>query len=193
MLWNRALSNAGTLGTGYKLYDSSTMSMTVTQVRIQSLLCLSCHDGVGALNVLQNLPNDAIDDEAPFGAIDWYQPGDPPAQKVDQIGDYSAGGINIGGRTPSADPKYVELRNDHPISVNYETARNEDVNGFTAMTNAGSHYYVSDTNIKLYNKFVECTTCHDPHNEGEPSTQVKYPFLWVSNNGSYLCTRCHNK
>ncbi len=188
LLWNRALSDAA----DYKLYDSST-SVTVTSVRVYSLLCLSCHDGVGALNVVQNYPADGIDEE--FGAgLDWYNPVAPIGQRqVDQIGDVFDGGINIGERTTANGQDYVELRNDHPISVDYVAARAQDASGLVEPTPAGSGTYVGDPKIKLYGGYVECTSCHDPHNEGDESTGTKYPFLWVDNAGSNLCTTCHNK
>ena len=188
LLWNRALSNA----TDYELYASST-SVAVTTIRVYSLLCLSCHDGVGALNVLQNYPADGIDVE--FGAgLDWYNPVAPAGQRqTDQIGDVFDGGINIGERTTANGKAFVELRNDHPISVNYAAARAQDESGLVEPTTVGSDTYVGDPKIKLYGGFLECTTCHDPHNEGDESTGAKYPFLWLDNAGSNLCTTCHNK
>lgn len=40
-LWNRSISE----GTNYQLYESSTLSVTLTQPTGPSRLCLSCHDG----------------------------------------------------------------------------------------------------------------------------------------------------
>ncbi len=171
LLWNRALSNA----TEYKLYDSST-AVTVTKVRVYSLLCLSCHDGVGALNVVQNFPGDGDDDG--FGGLD------PVGGAPTTIGETFDGGINIGGRTPANSQAFVELRDDHPISVDYVAARNQDPSGFADP--------IGDPKLKLYGGYVECTTCHDVHNEGSLGSG-KFPFLWVDNAGSYLCTQCHLK
>ena len=190
LLWNRSIINSDT--TSFKLYESST-SVLVTKVRVRSLLCLGCHDGVGALNVVQNFPGDGFDDFAPFGAIDWYNPAALPGQRPDQIGDTFNYGINIGERVPGGAQTYVELRNDHPISVEYVAARAQDTDGMVAPTTVDGVTYVGDPNIKLYGGYVECSSCHDPHNEGEESTGFKYPFLWVDNAGSNLCLQCHNK
>ncbi len=190
LLWNRSIKNADS--PTFELYASST-SVPLTQVRVHSLLCLSCHDGVGALNVVQNFPADGVDREAEFGAIDWYQFGKPIGQRPNQIGDTWDNGINIGGRTPLNGQAFVELRDDHPISVNYDAAYAQDNNGMVLKTTAGGVEYVGDPKLKLYSGYVECSTCHDPHNEGEASTGFKYPFLWVDNAGSNLCLQCHNK
>ncbi len=191
LLWNRSIQNSDS--PPFELYASST-SVAVTQVRVYSLLCLGCHDGVGALNVVQNFPADGVDREAEFGAIDWYQFGKPIGQRPNQIGDAGVPtGINIGGRTPLNGQTYVELRDDHPISVNYDAAYAQDNNGMVPKTTAGGVTYVGDPKLKLYGGYIECSTCHDPHNEGEAGTGYKYPFLWVDNAGSNLCLQCHNK
>ncbi len=181
LLWNRSLSNA----LDYKLYKSST-SVLVTQVRVYSLLCLSCHDGVGALNVVQNFPGDGTGDG--FGGIAFAGGGAKP----DQIGDVFDGQINIGGRTPGGQT-YVDLRDDHPISVDYATARSQDASGLMPISGSGENLWVGDPKIKLFGGYVECTSCHDPHNEGDESNGNKYPFLYVDNAGSYLCIQCHLK
>jgi hypothetical protein len=187
LLWNRSIINGDT--PPFKLYESSS-GIVLTRVNVYSLLCLGCHDGVGALNVLQNFPSDGRDTTPPDGAVDWYINGAP--FKPDQIGDVFDGGINIGERKTGGNT-YVELRNDHPISVNYLAANAQDDDGFENPITAGGITYVGDPKVKLFNGFVECTSCHDPHNEGVQATGAKYPFLWVDNAGSYLCTRCHLK
>ncbi|HEB02166.1 MAG TPA: hypothetical protein ENI12_02925 [Nitrospirae bacterium] len=191
LLWNRSIVNSDT--TGYELYASST-SVAVTQVRVYSLLCLGCHDGVGALNVVQNFPGDGVDRSPPDGAIDWYDRFAP--SPPDQIGDVATSPdyrINIGERNPGGAQKFVELRNDHPISVLYTDARFQDETGMVQPTTSGGVTYVGDPNLKLFSGYVECTTCHDPHNQGEAGTGYKYPFLWVDNAGSALCLNCHIK
>ena len=190
LLWNRSIVNSDT--TGYELYASST-SVSVTQVRVYSLLCLGCHDGVGALNVVQNFPGDGVDRDAD-GAIDWYDRF--AGFKPDQIGDVASSDlyrINIGERNPGGAQMFVELRNDHPISVLYTDARDQDETGMVEPQTSGGVTYVGDIKLKLFDGYVECTTCHDPHNEGESGTGYKYPFLWVDNAGSALCLNCHIK
>ena len=196
MLWNRDIGSAAT--TEMRLYSSSTMQATTGQIWTYSLMCLSCHDGVSAINVLHNNPN-----EFPFsGPID---PG-PDNPGVTRFGDVDNLPGNIGGRNPLSDDGITHLEDDHPISINYSTAKDNDA-GLFAENPAG---YVGDPRVRLFpvpgqanrttgKVALECSTCHDVHNEGSPdpgapaNVRLKYPFLAVTTAGSYLCRQCHNK
>lgn len=198
LLWNRALSNAEDYG-GYATYSSSTLDADggrIAEVRVYSLLCLSCHDGVGALNVLTNAPHSMADSDSD-GNPDPTGSGSPT-----RIGDLVAlpGTIdpNIGERIPGSDSLYVELRNDHPISFDYTPSHPDAGAG---LKTPGTNGFVSDANRKLrlfpnpHNgnlSSVECSTCHDPHQEGQEALGT-YPFLVSSILGSQLCIDCHNK
>jgi len=201
LLWNRALSNAATEGTGYRLYSSSTMDAASNQVRAYSLLCLSCHDGVGALNVL--ITNPARDPNY-YTEAEFMQPVDGVS---DQIGDVCYPGAsvpcdpdpNIGEMWPSGQT-FVDLRNDHPISIDY-TATHPDVGNGGLRTPDNTNGYVSGyPRIRLFPNpsnpntlsSLECSTCHDPHNEGAKD-QGTFPFLVMSNSESKLCRACHLK
>lgn len=196
MLWNRDMVSAGTLG--YYLYTSSTMKQTgLTEVWPYSLVCLSCHDGVSALNVLHNNPNDV-----PAGPIEGDFDQNPSTEN--QLGAITNNPANIGGRRPSGDTGFVDLANDHPISINYATSR---LNGAALRIEDAVEGYVGDSKVRLFPNpddvaaapvSVECATCHDVHNEGCPDSSCgtysyRYPFLSVTNQGSFLCTRCHLK
>lgn len=192
MLWNRAVVNAPT--TGYNLYTSSSMSQSMTQVWTYSLMCMSCHDGVSAINVLHNQPNDMFDDNAD-GLVD-------PITTADQIGDVENNPANIGDRWPGDGLTVTDLSNDHPVSFDYTISQGNKPLGLKAATNG----FVTDPKLRLFpnptdlaagNVAMECTTCHDVHNEGSPDGvgpyAYKYPFLAVTSAGSYICTRCHIK
>lgn len=163
-LWNKALSFTN----GFTMYSSSTMDATVpAQPSTISLLCLSCHDGVGAINSVLNAPGPGTS----IGAI-----GD------DQIGDLGplAGRVNIGEGDPTA-PGPVDLSNDHPVSIQW------------AQRGPGFYANPQDPRLELYNgQTVECTTCHDPHN-GTPFNPGEDAFLRMSNQGSAMCLACHIK
>ncbi len=188
LLWNRALTNAASSGSiTYSTYTSSTMDADTSTVRAYSLLCLSCHDGISAMNVLHNYPaDDNPDDWAPFAPMD-------PLNGVDQIGDVCPGvncDINIGERVPGSDTGVMLLSNDHPISFDYPSTDN----GLVAANPSG---YVGDTAVRLFPNpstglptSVECSTCHDVHNYGSGAQQ---PFLVMSNANSALCLNCHIK
>jgi len=193
MLWNRDIGSAAT--TSVELYKSATMTPSaVEQVWPLSLMCLSCHDGVSAINVLHNNPGDW-----PFAG-----PIDPEfGQTETRIGDIPFIPANIGDRWPSGDTGVTDLSNDHPVSIDYNAARLADA-GLNIENPAG---YVGDPKVRLFPKpgelnrsikvAVECVTCHDVHNEGSPNAvgpyAYKYPFLSVTSAGSYLCLQCHNK
>jgi len=184
LLWNRALSNA----TSMQLYTSASMENTPTQVNTYSLLCLSCHDGVSALNVLNQQPGDMFDSDSD-GKVDTV-----PLGQFVMLGQVTGLPANIGNRNPSADTGINDLSNDHPISIDYIYAQANDA-GLRAATGS----YVGDPAIRLFanpvsgNKnSLECSTCHDVHNQGTKAAGT-FPFLVISNNGSALCTQCHLK
>jgi len=162
-LWNK--SNAGT---AFTPYTSSTMdALTPVSISPVSLLCLSCHDGVGAINSVLNSPgtgNPGITDGG-FNAIGQLGPLAMP--------------VNIGGLSA---PGNMDLSNDHPVSIAWP-------GGDTGLNPVGS----IDSRLKLRNGMVECTTCHDPHDNGTGIAVGEVEFLVMSNAGSAMCLSCHNK
>jgi cytochrome c553 len=204
LLWNQALSNAPQYKggpSGYELYTSSTMSAPADSVRVYSLLCLSCHDGVGAMNVMMNPPQPG---ELNMVDANGYP---EPVSGMDQIGDlfYFPGSENpnIGERDPAADTGVVNLSNDHPVGIDYSTGHDDVASGGlndpgladgTVLSTQLRLFYSPDT---LALTSIECSTCHEPHNQGipidQPSGDGKYPFLAESIENSYLCLVCHKK
>lgn len=75
-----------------------------------------------------------------------------------------------------------DLTNDHPISLEYDPLMDGSLHSAADVIAAG---------LKLHGEggrfSVECTTCHDPHDNSLGS------FLRRSNEGSRLCFTCHNK
>lgn len=204
LLWNRALSNAGDSGGGgYSTYTSATMTADNGTVRGYSLLCLSCHDGIGALNVMFNPPydpNPAYNDTSP---ADGYP--DPVAGGEDQIGDRTTAGkpigANIGGRlTDGSDDWTVHLEDDHPISFDYDSdlVTQDGGDGLEIPDNINGE--VGNTvKLRLFPSIsggdkssLECSTCHDVHDQGTQA-DGDYPFLAMSNEGSAMCLNCHKK
>jgi hypothetical protein len=193
LLWNQALSNVDEASGSYSVYASSTIDADLDEVRVYSLMCLSCHDGVGAMNVMTNPPNPLGD---PLESFDSN--GYPIPDGDDQIGDVpmapGAGGPNIGERDPASDSKVVELSNDHPISFDYDTAQSLD-SGLVAIATVkgnGLRFFQNPSGEAAVS--MECSSCHDPHNQGDDSDpSSNYPFLMISNQGSALCTTCHLK
>jgi len=101
----------------------------------------------------------------------------------------------------------TDLMNDHPVSFDYDSAKDLDDNGFPVATQertTPSPRYaitgISTTKYWLYgdsgtNKWFECATCHSVHNlavyPGQGDYQVN--FLRSDNTGSLLCLDCHVK
>lgn len=70
-------------------------------------------------------------------------------------------------------------RSDHPVGVPYPGVNR----GYQPLSKV-----LSIGTIRLPGGFVECTSCHDPHNE------AGVPHMLVMNNaGSALCLSCHRK
>ncbi len=196
LLWNRALTNA----TSYLPYESSTLDASTAQLRVYSLMCLGCHDGVGSLNVVQNYPGSGSS-----GPI-------PELSGIDQIGDFDhpdlgflAPGDNIGERYGDqlsmygTDDGVLHLENDHPISIDYDSSHPDVSSGGLNNPAFPTEGYVDAAKkVRLFyspvtfgNTSLECSSCHDVHNDGV-NTALE-PFLVMSNNQSALCTTCHNK
>jgi hypothetical protein len=200
LLWNRAFSNAADndIQEGYETYSSSTMNASTGSVRIYSILCLSCHDGVGALNVLTKLPGDATTESGRSYAI---RP--KPSTGSNQIGDiqYTADrNPNIGNRTsPSNTMGYpgqeipVQLFNDHPISIDYTAALASDDGGLNAPSTIDGAIRLFTNPAGTPGVSLECPSCHNVHDQGGDPASSQFPFLVMSNAGSALCLECHNK
>ncbi len=174
-LWNRPLS-ANT----FLPYTSDTYTFkgNEPQPGLNSLLCLSCHDGIGATNVLLNIPGD--------WDPSWF------STNTNQFGDFSIndpniGPLNIGEATCTGDncTGGVDLRNDHPIGFDYDTAQSSD----TGIKPRTSLPLILQQRLAISSNKVECSTCHDPHLTNSGGNM----FLVRPMTGSQLCLDCHNK
>ena len=222
-LWNKAYTPG--IESSYRLYTSSTTltptakAATITS-NSESMICLSCHDGKTAINVLHNssyrdstdVNGDAIIDiDGTFSGTGAFA-----------LGQQWSGGFtsynypNLGAErsadgsipTLAASLAGTNLTDDHPIGFSYTAAQAQDAAGLKATPDAG---------IRLFGPTsrVECSSCHNPHvyyGSGlAGSTRVyfdtdittplvatatqkaKTPFLSISNTGSSLCKGCHIK
>jgi len=181
-LWNRA-SNL----TGYTMYNSPSLDGTVdSQPTGVSVACLSCHDGTIAFDALRNLPGSGGFTNSPStsGTSSWLFTGTP--DKKMPVGAIT----NLG----------QDLTNDHPISIDYQSAKspsatsgtNDHATGFKTPTTGSwttDFYYANG--IKISGGKVQCNSCHDPHRSDTPT------FLRINastgNQQSAVCLTCHNK
>lgn len=180
-LWNRALPSQA-----FSVYSSTTMNATAGQPGTLSLLCLSCHDGIGALNVLINF-RPAATQPQPFGGFTENQFGDF------NLADPNMGRLNIGDAVCVGDScvgvdNGTNLQNDHPIGFSYDTAQAADA-GLKAFASLPA-ILQKRLNLVSASHNLECSTCHDPHLTNNPGGNN---FLVMSNAASALCLGCHNK
>lgn len=175
-LWNRSISGNQA---GFTLYSSATFNAgptgenTQTQPRSMTLLCMSCHDGVSALNVVQNYKGGGYTFPV-FGGS---------GTKIEDVWNPSMlgyPGANIG------ESANKDLSNDHPVSFVYDT------NLVTADGGVGLKDPTTISPLRLYNGRLECATCHNPHDQGDELLGTD-PFLRMTNLNSDMCLKCHNK
>ena len=84
----------------------------------------------------------------------------------------------------------TDLRNDHPISISYNTTLANDDGSLhdpatTASGLAGGGMIADDM---VFAGKIECSSCHDVHNQYGVAGMLK-----KSNAGSALCLTCHDK
>jgi predicted CXXCH cytochrome family protein len=180
-LWNR-----NTTTSTYQVYASSTLDAAApTSAAIQSGIsgaCLSCHDGSIAIDVLANLAGVAHAASVAF------------TRQATAKATYGASGTGTGNIMNGGAPFLgTDLRNDHPITIIYETSRAATPGEFVTQAVTGTKVTVGNTSpLPLFGTStatatVECATCHDPHNNSRGL------FLRTSNAASGLCLTCHIK
>ena len=195
-LWNRT----GQTATSFTTYGT-TVGGTVasTTVNAGSLSCLSCHDGVTAIDQLVNRPGPG---PKTMGSEDqkWYFASVMDTTTglygdiVAQPGANGGTRLNIGGAT-------AELSNDHPVSIIYDATKaglRPSTTSLTSLTmynakslGTGTQYGRSDniwaingyldagtatiaTLLRQTNTTVECVSCHDPHYKNQTNDDPSY-------------------
>ncbi len=206
-LWNKVLGPQG--GATFARYDngvSSTIDGANAPVGSVSIACLSCHDGTQAMDVVLNLPGSG-GYSAAGAQIDPVAIGLMTGEPVPRVGpdlsndhpisiQYGGGGCSTTNTacTGLADP---DFRTPQTALINNARVWWLDVTG---VGTAGTR---EKTDMILYTRneatvpggaqpFVECGSCHDPHNSGSKGP-TSVAFLRVSNDQSRICTACHNK
>ncbi len=197
-LWNREIQNQT-----YTVYTSSSLDAEdimgqLDQPGGSSKLCLSCHDGtiaLGTVNVLGGQQNVSID-----------MSGTDPDGSM-------PGGIH-GAQSGFTRDLGIDLRNDHPIAMDYDaalaSADSELINPLAA-----AHIGLRGPGIRPLIPLeatgsggeaqIQCASCHDPHiRDTDPSLPAKFLRLnrFQQNTpvgGSFndvsdiVCLGCHDK
>jgi len=139
---------------------STTMNATVNQPTDASAACLGCHDGATALDAFNG--DETVAEGLTTVMTQAPETYGPNGNKTALVG--------------------TSLTNDHPVSIDYQQAI---TNGELWLNPAAGA--VLDL---LRNGQVQCSSCHEPHNQG---VDASYGFLRVDNTNSNMCTTCHNK
>lgn len=187
-LWNRQAPERS-----FSIYTSATLEQPAGygQPGLVSMLCLSCHDGIGAMNVLLNYPAGATFDGNGylFGVGGRNQFGDF------SVSDPFVGPLNIaegqadGGSGTQGDPLTgLDLTNDHPIGMVYTDIQALDA-GLRSTGDVLNFTQTLVDRLDITEGRLECSTCHDAHVTNPDGNK----FLVLDNTNSYLCTRCHLK
>ena len=188
-LWNKADAQT----TAFKMYGAGgavdTAGTTIAGTTVEaapaspSLACLSCHDGISAIDSIVNAPGSGFNAQAGGFTVTTALT--------------TAYGGNIGGGTATGD-----LSNDHPVSVEYlgdgtaTSPASLRATTFDLSSYGDNVAWVGATTIAnlLRNGNVECGSCHDPHNGGkDQGVDTEVNFLRHSNTNSNLCIGCHDK
>ncbi len=178
-LWNKAIDTTIT----YQVYGGgqTTAGTQVDQPGDVSRACLSCHDGVNAINSIINVP----------GSGQWYPNGDYYVSMTMDGGATYSGNSPVTMAQNTANPIMnigTDLRNDHPVGVVYTANSTNPADNPASLRPVTDPFDGTKTIADvLRNGKVECVSCHDPH-KGE-----NMAFLRKPNDGSALCLTCHAK
>ncbi|MCF6339471.1 MAG: cytochrome c3 family protein [Sulfurimonas sp.] len=182
-MYGGGASGAGTVA-GTKTLDTPANS---------SLACLSCHDGVSAIDSIVNAPGSGM------GSLASGTAG--VAGTINGIATVYGG--NIGGDLGVLTSGNIDLSNDHPVSIQYIPGRAS----LRAITDTlpvgtGGAWKTADGGTTVASLLrgaagdrVECASCHDPHNATgvAQATALQVNYLRHSNVQSELCFGCHDK
>jgi len=146
----------------YTPYSSSTLDASPGQPTGSSKLRLSCHDGLLAIG-------DVMSEQQPI---------------------QMQGGVTT---MPTASSGYIgeDLTGTHPISFvfNDALASTNNTKGDSPLRFPST---MADPDVKLdKNSMVQCTSCHDPHNNDNYVPGLTPPF-WRKSTFDGVCLVCHD-
>ena len=204
-LWNKVLNSEQTRFNRYSTLATPSFDSLEAPVGSVSLACLSCHDGTQAMDVVLNQPGsngyNPNGAEIDTGAISLMSGTPVPTLGEDLSNDhpvsmqYGGGGADIN----DADGVFGGTLGDPDFNDPVKATINEqpiwwvDSAGGQANTREKTDMLLyTRTDLGAAEPFVECGSCHDPHNsDNAGGTQVS--FLRTSNAASAVCTACHTK
>ena len=210
-LWNKVLDTNQARFTRYSTLATPTFDSTEIDVGSVSIACLSCHDGTQAMDVIINRPggSDLVDNYNPAGtdldAAVGVMTGSPvPTLGEDLTNDhpismqYAGGGAlptdTDGALSPGpfGDPDFNAPVKD---SINLQPVWWVDgpVGGTPLVRDKSDMILYTRADSGIQEPYVECGSCHDPHNDLTGVSANSVQFLRVDNTASQICTACHIK
>jgi len=165
-LWNHTMSTQGPYsaygdpGGTINADDLTDIPVAVLPTASVSNLCLSCHDGTVSVISMYNQPNEGTPTLVPI------------AGRIDASG-FIISNANVG----------TSLVDDHPVNFTYDTQTVNDDTELETVANVQAAGLLDGADK------VQCSSCHDPHND----TLQPTAFMAVDNTNSALCTSCHLK
>jgi len=171
LMWNHSVSSA-TYTMYNNAYSSSITGTQSAQPDGTAKLCLACHDGSVGIDTFDKYAGGVI------------------------LFDGTATGYDAGFKmTPFSDGANLDLRGTHPISIAFPAGETGDGKNFTnpAVATWTDGSTVAST---LDSGKVQCSTCHDVHNQGVVAgSHLLRQAQTVAQGGvaSGLCLTCHVK
>lgn len=163
-LWARQMNLPG----DYNTYGTTIAGNTALDPAVNSLACLSCHDGtIGVFTTYKNSIQQAKAFNAGTGFLTANGSLDGAAYITDSNGDYNP---VIG----------LDLTNDHPIGIVYDNTA-----AGLAPTAPVTYPLYTALGVLAGGTRVECSTCHDVHGNGAGSEH----FLRAEKVD--ICQACH--
>ena len=206
-LWRRTQTGASSYTT-FNSLGTSSLDGASAPVGSVSVSCLSCHDGVQAMNMMINVPAPGLA-SARAGTSQTpvtISAGNRPASGVEARSDHPfgiqyAGGALAAGGPPAAPAVYSNTRMKNQDFSSAQSAILNEQSVWWVDTAGGVVGGRDKNDIQLYTReavssegavtfpepFVECASCHDPH------IAANSTFLRITNAGSAVCLACHNK
>jgi hypothetical protein len=205
-LWNKVLGTPGSY-TQYSTLQLPSFDAAEAPVGSVSLACLSCHDGTQAVDVVLNLPGSggySTTGNPIDGTLTTMPPvgGPIPNLTTDLTDDHPISIQYAAGGPTAADPdgEYTGPLGDTDFNNPWKATVNanpiwwvDSAEGIAGSREKTDMILYARADLGVVQPFVECGSCHDPHNGASGTAPDQVEVLRVSNTASQICTSCHIK